>query len=150
MENQYFTPNIEDIRIGYECELRGIEFHPSNDPYETDTLSEEDTELFKNTIAKKEDFHMFTWISSNRIRTPFLTKEQIEKEGWGVLSERTIFSESKDLYTGYYRKYEYELYYNYETKILSIYKGMRIPLICDVKCKDINTLRYMMKIFNIE
>jgi len=64
---KYFAPSREDIFIGYECEfkfrlgIQGYEWRPI-------TVFETDLNLFLRDIKMA--------------RTPYLTKEQIEKEGW--------------------------------------------------------------------
>lgn len=68
MENKYFRPDIEDIRIGYECELEDV--MPSKDPYTKHIMTNYDTREVKKLLAE------------NAIRTPYLTKEQLETEGW--------------------------------------------------------------------
>lgn len=82
MDNNYYTPDIEDLRIGYECE---VEFYDNNNW----------TLVILEGISKKEGFIntndgdcYIDTIGPNRfknIRTPYLTKEQIEKEGWSPI-----------------------------------------------------------------
>jgi hypothetical protein len=60
--DQYFTPDISDLYIGYECEI----FH------------EGINEWIKHTIDENSVVHLMFL----HPRTPSLTKEQIEAEGW--------------------------------------------------------------------
>lgn len=76
MENKYFIPSIEDIRVGYECEF-------------SSTMTEGfwvPKSLTKNTIS-----NAIFGLTFSGVRVPYLTKEQIETEGWvhegGTLSE---------------------------------------------------------------
>jgi hypothetical protein len=65
MENKYFTPDIENIHAGYECELLIY------DKWEPNTI--------KPYTALKS---VVKCIKDKVIRVPYLTKEQIEAEGW--------------------------------------------------------------------
>ena len=76
MENKYFTPDIEDIHVGYEGEVS--------------YLHEDKFTPFKLRHAE-ETSDFLTGYYNRKVRTPFLTKEQIEKEGW-VIQERTQWS----------------------------------------------------------
>ena len=86
MENKekYYTPKITDIRIGYECEVnwaRGYseEFEPLN----TSLKDEEgiyDPKLNDIVIAHDDGYAEF--------RTKYLSKEDIESEGWIFIPDR--------------------------------------------------------------
>jgi hypothetical protein len=67
MENKYFTPDLEDIHVGYEGEVS--------------YLHEDKFTPFKLRHAE-ETSDFLTGYYNRKVRTPFLTKEQIEKEGW--------------------------------------------------------------------
>lgn len=82
--NKYYTPKITDIRIGYECEVnwsRGYseEFEPLN----TSLKAEEgvyDPKLDDIVIAHDDGYAEF--------RTKYLSKEDIESEGWIFIPDR--------------------------------------------------------------
>jgi len=83
----YYTPKITDIRIGYECEVnwsRGYseEFIPLNT-----ALKDEEgiycPDLNDIVIAHDDGYAEF--------RTLYLTKEQIESEGWEYFKESDSF-----------------------------------------------------------
>lgn len=143
---EYYTPDIEDIRVGYECEYKAAngEFRKyiidfSEMPFEGDTIKEYFTEELK------------------RIRTPYLTKEQIEAEGWkprGLLIgefdmdlSKAIVNFEKFIENGYYN-----MYFDPEMRQMNIsiwtsdngsstlYKG---------NCPSVNELRYISKLLNI-
>lgn len=70
MENKYYTPEIEDIFIGYEMET---------------CYCKQDWEKYivGDEIDAAHFFESYTMDAyPTEYRTPFLTKEQIEKEGW--------------------------------------------------------------------
>jgi hypothetical protein len=80
MKQQYFTPDISDIRVGYECE--------------------EGSWDIKNDVR---NWHPFVWkkdkpaedLEGYTFRTPYLTKEQIEAEGWKYMDKYTIEGSSE-------------------------------------------------------
>jgi len=70
MENKYFTPDIEDLHIGYELEVN---------------YNFKLNDIFHKKII--DSFEQLSDIHSRMpgdcvIRVPYLTKEQIESEGW--------------------------------------------------------------------
>lgn len=76
MENKYYTPDIEDIRVGYECELN----------YTSVTPNEVKKGWLPYIVSVTNDFEVLEKAAkSGMIRTPYLTKEQIEDEGWNIL-----------------------------------------------------------------
>jgi hypothetical protein len=121
MENKYFTPDIEDICIGYELE------HLSAAGYITTKF-----EIDSSLPALQE------LIKLNQVRVPYLTKEQIEAEGWertgGIL----------------YRKNNYDLGYREDNKRLKIATiGKDSYNLFIGECKDINTFRKIIKLLGI-
>src|SRR6187431_2955175 len=97
---KYFTPSIEDIRVGYECEL--LIFNWKKDKGEWIPTVLEITNF---------DHESEAWaLSLNIIRVPYLTKEQIEAEGWESVNE--LYWE--------YKKGHMHLLYDFSEKILQI------------------------------
>lgn len=79
MENkQYYTPDISELFIGYECELKGWE---------------DDITWYPTVLEQR----MLSTIKVDETRTPYLTKGQIESDGWNFISNDLGFPE-------YYRK----------------------------------------------
>ena len=69
MENKYYTPNIEDIFIGYECEM---------------FMSKK----WQKHIYNKNDFESIHIDMDGRwVRTKYLSKEDILAEGWDILTD---------------------------------------------------------------
>lgn len=68
VKNKYYTPDIEDIHIGYECDRQML------------ISGEPSGEFFKDRLTETTLFDVLEHFS--QIRTPFLTKEQIENEGF--------------------------------------------------------------------
>ncbi len=137
MENKYYTPSIEDIHVGYECEVYG----------------QTTTKLIKNVdfhkvvvglhmeVGQKVGINQIpNLIKKGWIKVPYLTKEQIEKEGWKhEYLEKDVHSWSKNgiiltTFEGF-------------TKIRINYKsGYQL---FDGDCPSINELRTITKLLNI-
>lgn len=166
MENKYFTPSLEDIRVGYECEYHGmtagglmiIDF---SDESKSETIKEPDIKVWSPIkcgydpwINEKTVEEIKKLLENNRIRTPYLTKEQIEADGWKVKSEQYV-----NLGWIVYEKgnhwllfYEKELF----IKIIPIDPSLEhsinkqgVWVLYSGECKDINTFRYICKLLNI-
>lgn len=83
IDNQYYIPKIEDIRVGYECEVKV----PTTDAFEHDTWK---SFILENRSSKwggdcSELDEVINKIRLGQTRTPYLTKKQIEAEGWESL-----------------------------------------------------------------
>lgn len=136
-ENKYFTPDIEDIRVGYECE-------------EGSWDSKEDKRIWHKYIwpgdRAPDDMEYYAF------QTPYLTKEQIEAEGWGCLGEYPGGA-------GLFNKGIYELVTStdYRMKITKVWKSFEGQPdekthrkdIYNGGCKDINTFRQICKLLEI-
>ena len=73
-EKDYFIPTIEDFHVGYEFEFQGI---PKG--WHKMVLSTENSlKTMQYNIEKLED----------AIRVPYLTKGEIEAEGWESLKDK--------------------------------------------------------------
>lgn len=140
MENKYYTPDIEDIRVGYECEQL-IDYITHN---------EWKKEIFgKGCWLPEGDvggiMHWYhTCIINKRLRTAYLTKEQIEGEQWkgwtGVASyEKT----APHLYVSKRQGKDYtdliNVIYNIDTHELVVYKKGEV--IFNGLCLSINEFR---------
>ena len=81
-ELEYYTPNIEDIRVGYACEINEIG---------------SSCEWIPRIIEVKDLYENITIdLANGYIRTPYLTVEQIEAEGWIVESHILGYYAQKD------------------------------------------------------
>lgn len=137
MENKYFTPDIEDIRVGYEYEY--LSGHPQE---------EGNTSWNKWTLDKGDPF--IGWrldgfkrlIEQKMIRTPFLTKEQIEAEGWNFLGDElyTRMDDGHEISCELHPINRIHIYYLENNEVDSRFFG---------ECKDINTFRQIQKLLKI-
>jgi len=126
MENEYFIPDIEDIYIGYELE------HLSANGY-----IETKFEINSSLHALQE------LIKLNQIRVPYLTKEQIEAEGWEYEKEiKTVQCYDKEnIFIAYSEKTHRMLIRKHNNETWkTIYFG---------RCKDINAFRKIIKLLEI-
>jgi hypothetical protein len=135
MENKYFTPDIEDIHIGYELEVN---------------YNFKLNDIFHKKII--DSFEELSDIHSRMpgdcvIRVPYLTKEQIEAEGW----ERYHMD-------GTYIKDNHILNFDFATGLnrLNIHKkpetGKNVTshdMLFNSKCKCINDFRKIIKLLGI-
>lgn len=140
--DEYFIPDIQDIHIGYEFEIKST-----------------GGEWIKESLTKEEGvyFAAFTkMIEEGRLRVPHLNKKQVEEEGWKINTPE-IWKSNKDNNEFYFEKGNYIAYYN-SNRILALM--IRDPLVedwsfVDIPCfrgkvKDINTFRYVTKLLEIE
>ena len=142
MENKYFTPDIEDIRIGYECEI--------------------DAPIYKNKnfIVDENQFQYVDFcINAGILKVPYLTKEQLLTEGWKFENTNGItywFSKnSPEVGGNWYGYYIYKatLLYDFERKKLKIlfsFDAVEDECVFEGECKDVNTFGYICKLLKIK
>lgn len=140
MESKYFTPDIEDIHIGYECELLmntnvSILNPTSNAPE------------FKPFIFEKNKIELLIKLYDS-IRVPYLTKKQIEAEGWKHTGGKLI-SGANQLYEKK-EKYSPVIIYSTDSRKIKIEDSEGNTLLETVECKDINTFRLIQKLLGIK
>lgn len=147
MEDKYFTPDIEDIRVGYECEYYlGNSWHK----HVVESLY---TDRYGCGIFELEQY-----LQEGSLRVLYLTKEQIEAEGWDYNINYEALEDSefpdemgflKEMSDG---KTQYLLYYNPKTlklRIEKIYDFAGLGWVFKGECKDINTFRWICKLLNV-
>lgn len=124
-EQKYFTPSIEDIRVGYEAEIAYLH---------------EDNWSFTKWRTKEETLATITELLNynRRIRVSYLTKEQIEAEGW------TCFDDNQRHFIK--NKIVVRVYFDNHTIIIGRDNG---EMLFQGECKDINTFRYLIKLLEI-
>lgn len=146
---QYYTPSIEDIRVGYECErYSGYGSHVTNDRSHEDwwkPFQIKETDYYSHVEGGCEMDDIFGDLKNNRLRTPYLTKEQIENEGWVVVNdegENYILFAKKDWSLTFWEydgtSVRIEIYFgDFETDVPENFKG---------DCPSINELRKIVKL----
>lgn len=141
-DDKYFTPSIEDIRVGYEYEYF--------DPYATiKGDSEWQVRKFNGKEIQIASEAGGDWIKNN-YRVPYLTKEQIEAEGWETAREYPAAHFKKDIdENGYYSITLNENNQIVITKAFIDGWAWKWSPFYSGECKDINTFRYICKLLNI-
>lgn len=145
-ETKYFTPSIEDIRVGYECDysIGGN---------------------WKKTIFTQNDVYDYMGLAGGygQIRVPYLTKEQIEAEGWKPLDKLSPFTGKPykwqkvigEKETGVFNEdhiytLEFEplshltIHLEWESSWMRFEGNIFVG-----RCPDINTFRYICKLLGI-
>ena len=145
-KEKYYTPKIEKLFIGYECETY-------KKFYENDKLEKEEwskIQVIPGTLK-------YLWENPEdikRVRTPYLHHEQIEKEGWNhnVIENKT---DKKDFSDSFYTK---------DNLILRLYQGFWNSEILSIRivimdqhegiiykgcCPSINEFRTIINLLNI-
>ena len=133
-KEKYFTPEMQDFYLNYEFELQ------TNKGWKKGifpNLIEEESDNFGLVEKYKQD--IFMKLAHAITRVPFLTKEQIENEGWE-------FTEQINNRL-YFRKGAFVLTFEDDYINIDNTKGMDIGYWG--KCKDINTFRYLIKLLEI-
>jgi hypothetical protein len=139
-EKKYYTPNIEDIRVGYEFEQL------YDNTWEKSTYSAIHISLF--TLYHK--------IELGQVRVPYLTKEQIESEGWEFVES---YESDWDTRRDVFKKKNYKVTYDYWESDGMIMSGAFQLMIEEVYsytaiiykgyCKSINEFKTICKLLKI-
>ncbi len=131
-KSKYYTPDIEDIRVGYEGEInwsRG--YSETFVPFKI-TVQNEDfayTGLLSEIVDAMDDGYA-------EVKTPYLTKKQIEAEGWKFdygLMDHMFFSKECAALVWFGRSNSIEVQ---QPANLVVYNG---------HCSSINEFRYITK-----
>lgn len=161
MEKQYYSPDLEDLFIGYELEYLFV----------TTPM----TKLWKpfkieNSFDFNEIWDVFNEGKSTNIRTPYLSKEDIEKEGWEFYPkgynnflERALSKsewERAEEYNYDTNSFPFELWFKRGDYYLALYrstskllivKKLDTPnLIFKGKCPSVNEFRKVIKLLEIK
>lgn len=146
MENKYYRADIHDIRIGYECEINHSLGY--SDKY-TPTIIElkDENGTYSNEISNIVDMIDDGY---GEVRVPYLTKEQIEAEGW-IITFREFKPKPYKVDWINAKKGNYNLWINlamHNSMLLGIQKT-KDSILYRGKCPSINEFRYICKLLNI-
>lgn len=135
MNNNYYIPDIEDIRVGYECEMedniKGYFPYIFNEKGVRDVMQDV-------ILDYQEAFY----------RTPYLTKEQIEAEGWKEIP-RELNGFGK---YSYFQKGDKHITFQEENNYIEIHNDegySEHQTWYEGECKSINEFRTICKLLNI-
>jgi len=146
MENKYFVPDIEDLHIGvvYEYYDQGLQFD-EHGRFIPDEIRDDEF-MWRGGIIKypSDLLHLSIRLDKNTLRIPYLTKEQVEAEGWVFHKQGNIGGIFYLLFKNSFRvaiwidslEIEFE-----ESEGNTLFYG---------ECKDINTFRKICKLLNIK
>jgi hypothetical protein len=140
-EGKYYTPSIEDIRVGYECERLSYGESKSIKSWYPYIIKE-----FSTFGEKPIDFSI--------IRTPYLTKEQIEADGWklkdNVIGFNVPVFEKNNHWIMWYEKEKFLKIMPIDPSKEKFIDKMDIWMLYQGECKCINTFRTICKLLNIK
>ena len=153
MENKYFTPDVLDIYVGYELEWKAKIRHQD---WEKTICDVDLISIIYDQYEHADDEEPF----NEQFRVPYLTKEQIEAEGWKLQNILLEDDDGNDMFsTGFTKTIDehhwYELVLQEDNKLFIQYKWYRNSVtqlwrtIYYGKCKDINTFRKICKLLEI-
>jgi hypothetical protein len=139
MEQKYFKPSLEDIRVGYKLEFHNWSINEAG-------IAELNYDRWEKTILNNYHVqHFMKYGIRNGVRVPYLTQEQIEKEGW-----------SKDGHD-FYKKDHLQLLHsliivkeNVTHTFLHVYDTRSNSTLYAGICPSINEFRTIMKFLNIK
>lgn len=133
--NKYYTPDVEDLFIGYECELLSVDKPWIKGIYpEILTLCP--------TLRKFKSDHLK--LENTFIRTKYLDKEDIESLGWVHHKSIThVLTFDKD-------NYQLWILENNQIKINQGGRPLWIHTRFKGECKSINELRKIMKLLKVK
>lgn len=149
MENKYYYPSKEEIRVGWEGEMNNaLGYEDSYTPIKIGYKEEGGayTTEISDVIIMMDDRY-------GEVRVPFLSKEQIEAEGWKYTAKSIdVWFEKEDYFdmrswTSYKAVLQYGLHdqclrifvLDYEDEY-TLFQG---------KCPDINTFRLICKLIGV-
>jgi hypothetical protein len=156
---KYYTPSISDIRVGYECEV-WVEYW--NDEYKGNewkswTVSHQDIQ-YGDSKGVTVIGLLYPHFSEPRVRTPYLTKEQIEGEGWkGIITGRfgVVGCYRKEILNDGENFEGFDMYILPENKIRilkysgDIHSGGGNTIIYEGKCPSLNEFRFINKLLGV-
>lgn len=141
MKNEYFVPDITDLRVGYVCEVNRL------------AIDDKQPDVWVYTTIKK--VHQIEAaekaLNLKYLRVPYLTKEQIEAEGW-----RWIGQGYDGAITYGYGKNNHQITIwpnppvHYQNAVVAIQITDNDGNIeYDGECKSINEFRFICKLLKI-
>lgn len=154
MENKYYTPKISELFVGYECEFASnpLSFELNN--YDRIQVGELSMVEFRDIINWYQGGLLDYNDLNGVVRTPYLTKEQIENGGWKLIKEKNLSNDKsvlkfkKDnniLYQGYLEDHtvvrELIQIWNSEKENHCIFEG---------RCSSINEFKIICKLLGIK
>ena len=136
-DDKYYVPDISDIYDGYELEYCEDVFKENK--WQTHIHREGDT---YNILSLGRIYTIRELLETSLIRVPFLTKEQIEAEGWvkSDIQDNLYYFKNENtgiIYGLMFNFYGKQIIFNTQDALKSsLYRG---------ECKSINEFRLICK-----
>lgn len=86
MENKYYTPEIEELHVGFECELKNSS-HPINFEWEHFKIIGVDDAEISGRVMDWSFYDTNTAIKEKSIRVKYLDRDDIEELGFEYTGE---------------------------------------------------------------
>lgn len=145
-EIKYYTPDLEDLHIGYVCD------HTST--MGALKIEHEDRIAYNDALDAYDLQNYIKWISEGEgdvslyIRTPYLSKEQIESERWAYIPNNSDSGASRIF--RHTRDSELNMWWNYsDPSYLQIINVKTHESWDFYNIKSINEFRKLMKFLNL-
>ena len=148
-ENQYYTPSITDIRVGYEFE------HSEGAVIGTDGALVDNWE--KCVVAEIDHLRFYkNSLEEGKIRIKYITIEDIVAEGWNY-EEELIPVEGvvvqKPISLHKFRRGRYFIIYDFVARVIMIalnYGDIFSVCVQRYNCPSVNELRYIISSLNLQ
>lgn len=151
-EDKYFVPDIEDFHVGYECEVNWNRAYVDEFiPIKLKICDELDNGVRDCYNSNVEDVLIAYDDGYAEFRTPYLTKEQIEAEGWEVIDDKNPAKFKHPVEVDVQVIYDFENHYLWITIPAEIVKE-KIKYRANKYagyCKSINEFRYISKLLQL-
>lgn len=147
INREYYTPKIEDLFVGYECEYRAKSYQ-SKDKTEWHPWKEIVCEESFMARGCSESYYP----SDIEIRTKYLDKEDIESLGFKYDEKKEEFISNKTyLGIGIGDDKKIHIFYDEYRRLTIYYQENRgeVHVVFDGKCTSINELKKIMSYLNI-
>ncbi len=140
----YYTPTIDELFIGYVCDAE------SSWGYQHGTWPEVlMTDTVRGMNIQRDPINGV--INGSRwLRTEYLTRKQIEEEGW---KKSGGLSDGGSLLFDLYEKYVLTAFHPVNKRRISIQviqEDLKLKVLFDGECKSVNEFRLILKLLNIK
>ena len=144
MENEYFTPELEEMHVGCEFEM-----HDTWGGWKKLVLTEGLLKQPMVGLGSGNERSPWYW----KFRVPYLTREQIEGEGWKyefVYPDGSCIMILGEKNKGYELVLPTDSYHLVITRVWTLFDDqVRRDNIFKGECRDINTFRVICKLLKI-
>jgi hypothetical protein len=162
MEKEYYIPEIEDFYIGYEFEFHhktsggslfidGTEINKYIEPHVEEWVKEK---IITDPFLGRVMHYIVTPLKENLIRVPYLTREQIEAEGWLLSDNQVLLDDEGISILGISKSKTRLIDYRPKNQLLIIKKygstWLESDYVFNGICKSINEFRTICKYLRIK